>query len=88
MRTLLRALRSSGRFCYAFVVGDDPKTAVGVVLALGVALAAMASGAGDTAVALIGGLAVMAAFAVGLALDVRPRRTADRKARKRLSRGR
>lgn len=88
MRPLLRALRSFGRFWYDFVVGDDPKIAAGVVLALGVALAALAVGAGDAAVALIGGLAVMAAFAVGLAVDVRPRRPAAGRARKRFTRGR
>lgn len=75
MNLLVRGLRSFGRFWYDFVVGDDPKTAVGVVLALGVALAALAAGAGDTAVALTGGIVVMAAFAVGLAVDIRPRRS-------------
>jgi hypothetical protein len=70
-------LRSFGRFWYDFVVGDDWKIAVGVVLALAVLVAALRLRlSGDTGLALLGGAAVLVAFAAGLLLDVRGRKGA------------
>jgi hypothetical protein len=60
------------RFWYDFVVGDDWKIAAGVVLALTVVLVVLRTGLlGDGGLAVFGGAAVMAAFAIGLALDAR-----------------
>jgi hypothetical protein len=71
----MRFLKAFGGFWYDFLVGDDWKVAVAVVLALGVPLAALELHLfGDGWVAVLGGLAVMAFFSVGLAVDVRVRR--------------
>jgi hypothetical protein len=65
-------LRSFGRFWYDFIVGDDWKIAAGVVLALAVLVGALRSRLfGETGLTLLGGAAVVVAFAVSLMLDVR-----------------
>ena len=46
----MKFLKAFGQFWYDFIIGDDWKIAVAVVLALGVTLVVMATGAlGDTA---------------------------------------
>lgn len=71
----MRFLVAFGRFWYDFVVGDDPKIAVAVVIALAVTLAVMLSGlVTGAAVAVVGGVLVVAAFTVSLVIDVRRRR--------------
>ena len=71
----MRFLRSFGQFWYDFIIGDDWKIAVSVVLALGVVVAALSADLfGDTGLTVLGGLAVVAFFAVSLAIDVRPKR--------------
>jgi hypothetical protein len=71
----VRFLKSFGRFWYDFIIGDDWKIAVSVVLALGVVVAAMSANLfGDTGLTILGGVAVVAFFAVSLAVDVRPKR--------------
>jgi hypothetical protein len=67
-------LKAFGRFWYDFIVGDDWKIAVAVVIALGITLAALLGGLSDHATAVLGGLLVLALFATSLAIDVRPRR--------------
>ena len=68
----MRFLRSFGKFWYDFVIGDDWKIAVAVVLALAALLVAMTLGVfGDAALAVFGGVAVVVAFAISLAIDVR-----------------
>ena len=68
-------LKAVGRFWYDFIIGDDWKIAVAVVLALGVTLVAMATGLlGDTALTVLGGVAIVVAFSISLAIDVRPKR--------------
>jgi hypothetical protein len=72
----VRFLKSFGQFWYDFIIGDDWKIAVSVVLALGVVVAAMSAKLfSDTGLTILGGLAVIAFFAASLAIDVRPRRT-------------
>jgi hypothetical protein len=71
----VRFLKAFGQFWYDFIIGDDWKIAVAVVLALGVTLIAIATGAlSDTALTLFGGVAIIVAFSVSLAIDVRPKR--------------
>jgi hypothetical protein len=71
----VKFLKAFGQFWYDFIIGDDWKIAVAVVLALGVTLVAMATGLlGDTALTLLGGVAIVVAFAISLAIDVRPKR--------------
>ncbi|GAB2646388.1 hypothetical protein [Kribbella swartbergensis] len=71
----MRFLKAFGQFWYDFIIGDDWKIAVAVVLALGLTLAVMATGLlGDTALTLLGGAAVVVAFSISLAIDVRPKR--------------
>jgi hypothetical protein len=68
----MRYLKSFGQFWYDFVIGDDWKIAVAVVLALAVTTAVLvSSGLGDHAVSVIGGLAVVVAFCLSMAIDVR-----------------
>jgi hypothetical protein len=68
-------LKSFGRFWYDFIIGDDWKIAVAVLLALGVTSVAMATDLlGDAGLTVLGGVAIVVAFAVSLAIDVRPKR--------------
>ena len=68
----MRFLRSFGRFWYDFVIGDDWKIAAAVVVALGILLVATLLGVfSDAGLAVFGGIAVMVAFTVSLAIDVR-----------------
>jgi Na+-translocating ferredoxin:NAD+ oxidoreductase RnfD subunit len=71
----VKFLKAFGQFWYDFIIGDDWKIAVAVVITLAVMVAAMLSGAlGDTALTLIGGALVLVAFSISLAIDVRPKR--------------
>ncbi|TDD29810.1 hypothetical protein E1218_03345 [Kribbella turkmenica] len=71
----MKFLKAFAQFWYDFIIGDDWKIAVAVVLALCVTLVAMATGAlGDTALTLLGGVAIVVGFAISLAIDVRPKR--------------
>ncbi|KOG59830.1 MULTISPECIES: hypothetical protein [Streptomyces] len=66
-------LKSFGRFWYDFIVGDDWKIAVAVVLALALLLVALSIGLfADAGLAVLGGVLLMAAFTVSLIIDVRP----------------
>ncbi|MFC6160091.1 hypothetical protein ACFWUU_12185 [Kribbella sp. NPDC058693] len=68
----MKFLKSFGQFWYDFIIGDDWKIAVAVVITLAVMVAAMLSGAlSDTALTLIGGALVLVAFSISLAIDVR-----------------
>jgi hypothetical protein len=71
----VKFLKAFGQFWYDFIIGDDWKIAVAVVLALLVLFVTMkADVLGDTALTLLGGAAVVVAFAISLAIDVRPKR--------------
>lgn len=66
------SLRSFGRFWYDFIIGDDWKIPVGMVVALAVLCTLMlTTSLGDFALATIGGILLIAAFAVSLVVDVR-----------------
>lgn len=68
----MKFLKSFGQFWYDFIIGDDWKIAVAVVITLAIMVAVMLSGAlGDTALTLIGGALVLVAFSISLAIDVR-----------------
>jgi hypothetical protein len=70
----MNLLKAFGRFWYDFIIGDDWKIAVGVLLALGVLAAAMAAHLfGDHGLAVLGGALVVAAFTISLLIDVRRR---------------
>jgi hypothetical protein len=70
MEAVVRFLKGFARFWYDFVVGDDPKIAIGVgsVLVLGAVLAAAGRMSGGV-VLLLAGL-LFAAFAVSMVVDV------------------
>ena len=71
----MKFLKAFGAFWYDFIIGDDWKIAVAVVITLAVMVAVMLSGAlSDTATTLIGGALVLVAFSISLAIDVRPKR--------------
>lgn len=68
----MKFVRGFFRFWYDFIVGDDWKIAVAVVLALGAgAIAVLAGHAGAAALAPLVGLAVLATFTIALFIDVR-----------------
>ncbi len=73
----MRFLKAFGRFWYDFIIGDDGKIAVAVVLALGATAAVMAvahaSGGSLTPWTVLGGGLILAFFAVSLLVDARPR---------------
>jgi hypothetical protein len=71
----MKFLKAFGQFWYDFIIGDDWKIAAAVVLALGVLLAVMKAGLfGDIGLTLLGGAFIVVAFAISLAIDVRPKR--------------
>lgn len=71
---ILRWLEGFGRFWYDFIIGDDWKIAAAVVTALAVVFVLMkADVLGDAALTLVGAAAVIMAFTVSLAIDVRPK---------------
>ena len=71
----MKYLKAFGQFWYDFIIGDDWKIAVAVVLALLVLFAAMTAKLfGDTGLTLLGGALIIAAFSISLAIDVRPKK--------------
>jgi hypothetical protein len=71
----MRYLKAFGQFWYDFVIGDDWKIAVGVVLGLGITLVLLKADLfGDQTLTAIGAVLVVACFAIALAIDVRPRK--------------
>ena len=71
----MKFLKAFGQFWYDFIIGDDWKIAVAVLLALGVTLVTMATGVlGDAGLTVLGGVAVVVAFSISLMIDVRPKR--------------
>ena len=71
----MRFVIGFGRFWWDFIIGDDWKIAVSVVLALGLLLGLMkADVLGDSALAVVGGVAIVVFFAISLAIDVRPKK--------------
>ena len=71
----MKFLKAFGQFWYDFIIGDDWKIAVAVVLALVILFAAMTAGVfGDAGLTLLGGALVVVAFSISLAIDVRPKK--------------
>jgi hypothetical protein len=72
----VKALAAFGRFWYDFIIGDDWKIAVAVVSAIAVvSLLLVGTSIGDHALAVLGGVLIVLAFGVSLAIDTRTRRT-------------
>lgn len=70
----MKLIRAFGQFWYDFIIGDDWKIAVGVIVALIIIFLGMTSGAlGDSALAVLGGAVIVTLFVVSLLLDVRRR---------------
>jgi hypothetical protein len=68
-------LRSFAQFWYDFIIGDDYKIAVAVVSTLALLYALLRTEIlSDHVLSVLGGLLVMAAFTISLAIDVRTRR--------------
>ena len=65
-------VKAFGRFWYDFLVGDDWKIAASVVLTLALLVAVLrADVIGERALAVVGGVALMVAFSISLAIDTR-----------------
>jgi len=64
-------VRAVGEFFFELIIGDDPKIAAAVVLALGVALLALVLGASATVVTTVGAVAVVVAFTASLLMGTR-----------------
>lgn len=72
----MRAIKAFGRFWYDFIIGDDWKIAVAVVSALAVVTVLLVgTSIGDHLLAVLGGVLIVTAFAISLAVDTRPRRS-------------
>ena len=67
----MRFLKGFGQFWYDFVIGDDWKIAVAVVLALAVGLVLLLAGAATGAVAVVTGVLLLVAFTAALLIDIR-----------------
>jgi hypothetical protein len=71
----VKFLKAFGQFWYDFIIGDDWKIAVAVVISLAILVTVLLTGAlGDTAITLIGGALILAAFTISLAIDVRQKK--------------
>jgi len=71
----MKFLKAFGAFWYDFIIGDDWKIAVAVVTSLAILLTALKTNLfSDTALTLLGGAVIVVAFAISLAIDVRPKR--------------
>jgi hypothetical protein len=71
----MKFLKSFASFWYDFIIGDDWKIAAAVVLALSAtAVLLTITSLDDQVVAVLGGAAVVIAFAISLAIDVRGNR--------------
>lgn len=71
----MKIVKGFFQFWYDFIIGDDWKIAVAVVLALGLAVGLLkADLLGDNGLAIVGGVAVVLFFAASLAIDVRPKK--------------
>ena len=70
----MKFLKAFGQFWYDFIIGDDWKIAVAVVVSLAVLFGAMALRLfGDGGLTVFGGVVIVVAFAVSLVIDVRPK---------------
>jgi hypothetical protein len=68
----MKFLKEFGDFWYDFIIGDDWKLAVAVVLARGATLLLLLTGAfSDHVLAVLGGTLVVSFFAVSLVIDLR-----------------
>ncbi len=68
----MRPLRVLGQFFVDLVVGDDPKIALAVVAAVGLAaMLLVVGGAPASVVTVVGAVLVVAGFSVSLFLDTR-----------------
>ncbi len=68
----MKAIKAFGYFWYEFIIGDDPKIAVAVVVALALVVGALkAKLLGDTGLAIVGAALIVALFSLSLAIDVR-----------------
>ena len=68
----MRFVKAFGRFWYDFIVGDDWKIPVAVVVALALLVAALKTHLlGATGLTLLGAALVIAAFTISLVIDVR-----------------
>ncbi len=70
---MIRFLKAFGRFWYDFIIGDDWKIAVGVVIALALTWLLFAVGVPEKIVTVLGGALILAAFTISLAIDLRPK---------------
>ncbi|MBO0807465.1 MAG: hypothetical protein J2P32_04070 [Actinobacteria bacterium] len=72
----MKFVKSFGHFWYDFIIGDDPKIAVAVLLALGVLLAVTTARLfSGPWLAVVGGAVIIAFFAISLVIDARPKKT-------------
>ena len=75
----MKFLKAFGQFWYDFIIGDDWKIAVAVVLALAFTVGLLkADLLGDAGLAVLGGIAIVLFFAMSLAIDVRPKKPRKR----------
>jgi hypothetical protein len=72
----VKFLKAFGRFWYEFIVGDDWKIAAAVVIAVALLTWATVGTwfSNDDWLAVLGAALIVVAFAISLAIDVRPRR--------------
>ncbi|QYN18985.1 hypothetical protein [Amycolatopsis sp. DSM 110486] len=70
----MKFLKAFGQFWYDFIIGDDWKIAVAVVIALAILLGAVGAQLfGDAGLAILGAVLIVAGFAISLVIDVRPK---------------
>jgi hypothetical protein len=72
----VKFLKAFGKFWYEFIIGDDWKIAAAVVIAIALLTWATVGKwfSNDDWLAVLGAAFIVVAFAISLAVDVRPRR--------------
>jgi hypothetical protein len=67
----MRVLSAFARFWYDFIIGDDWKIAVAVIVALAISVALLKADTSTDVLAPVTGLLVMVTFVAALIIDVR-----------------
>lgn len=70
---MIKFLKAFGQFWYDFIIGDDWKIAVSVIVALAITLGLYKAGVPELAVTVIGGVLILTSFVIALAIDIRPK---------------
>jgi hypothetical protein len=67
----MKFVRGFGQFWYDFIIGDDWKLALAVILVAAIGAAFVAAGLASPALAVLLGIGLLVAFTLAMVIDVR-----------------